>query len=266
MTRLLHPSILLFAVLCGCGAAPRRAPLFPRELGYLPAAPGFLCRTQIVAGYPDLDCLVGVDGAIPDTLPLVVALHGRGDMPQVPTRVYGGLHHPFRFVMPQAPLPLEGGYSWFSVRVAEHQEETLAREVASQTEGLADLLRALSSSEPRPSRVIVAGFSQGGILAYALATSHPELMDVAFPMAGWLPPALVPERAPPDAVAIIAMHGSADERIPLGPTRELADLLSARGFPVEFQVFEGAGHALSDPWETVLSSQLDQALAGALDR
>lgn len=261
-------SVCLLVLLAGCGAsraAVERPRTSPAELGYVAVAPDVLSREVEVAGYPTLDLIIGLDEGegIPETLPLVIALHGRGDGPEVPTRVYRSLHQPYRFVMPRGPLEVESGYAWFSVRTVDAQEALLAEEIVTQAAAVAQIIEALRSSDPRPSRVIVAGFSQGGILTYALVARHGALFDAAFPMAGWLPTSLVPEAAPPDAPPTFALHGEDDEWVAASLAEQTVAALGAAGFDVELRMFPGVTHVLSDEEAAVLTGWLDQALAPA---
>jgi phospholipase/carboxylesterase len=102
-------------------------------------------------------------------------------------------------------------------------------------------------AEAGGSRPVLTGFSQGGILTFAVAASRPELVTAAVPIAGWLPPALVPGALPPGAAAvpIRAFHGGADDRLPAGPTRELVERLRSLGFDAELRVYPGVPHAIS---------------------
>ena len=50
-------------------------------------------------------------------------------------------------------------------------------------------------------KVVVTGFSQGGMLSYALALHHPELIEYALPISGMLPEVLWPTTPPPSAAS-----------------------------------------------------------------
>ena len=255
---------ILLLVGCGAASAPIEHPRLPAsELGYVAVAPDVLSRERVVEGYPTLDLIIGLPEGedVPETLPLVVALHGRGDGPEIPTRVYRALHQPFRFVMPRGPLELEQGYAWFSVRTVDEQTDVLATEIVAQADGVARVVEALRASEPRPSRVIVAGFSQGGILTYALASRHGALFDAAFPMAGWLPPSLCPPSAPERTPPMRALHGGDDEWVAPALAEATVASLRAAGFDVELRMFPGVAHVLSDDEEALLAGWLERALA-----
>lgn len=222
-------------------------------------------RQTTVAGYVTLDCLFGIapDEAIPSTLPLVIALHGRGGQPEVPSGIYRRLHHPFRMVMPRGPHPLEsGGYAWLTVRTIEGRTDVLSRDAIEQADALMQWLDAVAASEPLPTpdRVILVGFSQGGILTYTLAVRHGARFSVAMPLAGWLPPPARPARFAPGAPPIYAMHGTDDAAVPIGLADESVAALARAGFFVELRRYPGVGHTLSHDEERLLRWRLDRLL------
>jgi phospholipase/carboxylesterase len=91
------------------------------------------------------------------------------------------------------------------------------------------------------------GFSQGGMLTFTLATHHPEVVGAAFPLAGWLPPSLMPEarRAHTRYPTIRAMHGADDPILPSARTELAADELSRRGYAIELLTFDDVRHEMS---------------------
>ena len=58
--------------------------------------------------------------------------------------------------------------------------------------------------------VLVTGFSQGGFLAYAIASRHPDVVAKAFPVSGSCPGPLIPKNHA-KASPIVAFHGTADK-------------------------------------------------------
>ena len=108
---------------------------------------------------------------------------------------------------------------------------------------------------------IVLGFSQGGALSFALALWHPEVISAAFPVGGWAPPSVLAGKG--TSVPIRAMHGEADERVPIGPTREAVAALKARGVQAELRGYPGVGHAVSPEMRLDLAQMVREALPAA---
>lgn len=197
------------------------------------------------------------------TRQLVVVLHGRGDRPRVPQLPFYGLSRPLRIVMPQAPNPLGDGYSWLSSSVTEGRVAELASSLAEASDRVAGCVRELRDPRVREEPV-VAGFSQGGMLAFALAVHHPEVLGRALPVAGWLPPPLIPTTALPRGarrVPIRALHGVDDAIVPLAPTRDAVRALSALGYDVELTEVPETGHEASPALHALFSARLEAALA-----
>ncbi len=218
----------------------------PRPSGpeYAVVEPGVVVRDGQLEEITFLEYVFGdVDPSEP--LPLLVVLHGFGDQPQEPSGPYRGLPGAFRVVLPRGPVAVGGGFAWMSVRVGEHRLGELSEQLDVQTERIARFLVALREARAVRGPTILVGFSQGAILTLSVATRHPDLVGLALPLAGWLPPLLRVDAAE-GAPRVLWMHGTADERIPFELAREGSDDLRARGFDVTLMPYEGAGHVMND--------------------
>lgn len=86
-----------------------------------------------------------------------------------------------------------------------------------------------------PERVVVTGYSMGGMGTWHLISRHPERFSAAIPMAG------APGDADLDAVArtsLYAIHSRIDEVVPLTPTTEAVARLRKAGARAELVVVE----------------------------
>lgn len=193
-----------------------------------------------------------------DTLPLIIALHGLGDRPERFLDLFSGYTTRARVVALRAPDAHGPGFSWFPTR-AEAGTVTVHAEgvtkAAAQVARAADELVKVRATTGKP---IVLGFSQGGMISFALAVQHPGRFAAVHPLAGWLPEALIPQKKDPDAAypRIVALHGDADDRLPIGPTRAGAARLSALGIAVDFREYAGVGHTLSAKMRADLFEEL----------
>lgn len=198
---------------------------------------------------------------VDDPLPTIWVLHGRGDRAGIPGGPFWDLPMPVRIFVPQAPDALGAGFSWLPYRVAEGRTLELSDALREMARRLARLIGAFTLARPTVGRPIVTGFSQGGLLAFAIALLHPESASFALPNAGWLPPPLVPDLSDPSRFPVVrAQHGTEDERIPIGPTRELVAQLRAAGLDVELIEALGAGHAMSPEMDQTFRGWLIAAL------
>lgn len=224
--------------------------------------PGLQVRTGNAQGLEYIEAVLGHDVDFDDAMPLAVLIHGRGDRARIPGGPFWGLGGPIRVIVPQAPDPLGDGYEWLPVRVGENLVDRLTTSLLARAAQVASMLRELVEALPTAGRPMVVGFSQGGLLTFALATHHSDVVQAAFPLSAWLPPALVPPYHRDDIryPTIRGMHGSADPIIALEPTAELYDALDHRGFDVAFEVFDGVGHVMTSPMNEQLHAWLQEEM------
>jgi len=204
-------------------------------------------------------------GANPnEKLPLLVVIHGLGDKP----------HHDWlsaidvdsnlkvRMILPQAPTPYGTGYAWFPYRAGNLDQAALASGIAAAAERLTQMLGVLQSQRPTRGRAVVTGFSQGGMLSYALAVRHPELIESAVPISGMLPEPLWPVSAPPAKwfPPIRSLHGTADTVVRIEVDEKLVERMRGLGYPVELVTFDATPHTISPAMSAVARTTLSTAL------
>ena len=185
-----------------------------------------------------------VERAVPPetaNVPLVVLLHGRGHHPEGILPALSGLPGPVKIVAPRAPQPWGDGASWFDH--SSGSGKLSSDHVRARASLVAEVIAAHRVGE---GPVLVTGFSQGGILSFAMAVHHPELVDAVFPVAGvWLDHGMGPASASQAATPIRAFHGVNDRVIPLSATRRGVEALASAGFDVSLKTYAGLDHAIS---------------------
>lgn len=223
--------------------------------------PGVRVRTGWAAELYYIEAVFG-GARFEDPMPMAVLIHGRGDRARIPGGPFWGLGAPIRVIVPQAPEPLGAGYEWLPVRVGQGLVDRLTTSLVARAAQVALMLRELQRTLPTVGRPLVAGFSQGGMLTFALAVQHSDVVEAAFPLSAWLPPALVPTYRRDDVVfpRIRGMHGTADRVIPPDPTEDAYVLLRERGFDAELVLFDGVGHEMTE----AMNEQLHQWLLESL--
>jgi phospholipase/carboxylesterase len=185
-------------------------------------------------------------GHADEPLPIVVLIHGRGDRPESWASFAEAIPRAARDILPRAPIPfptMREGSSWFDYPGKNPAE--LARDIAAVADRIDALVHAVAAMHPTRGKAVVAGFSQGGFLSFVLAFRHSETFAAAFPMSGGVPPALLPDVVPPHAATIFAIHGDADDLVPIGPTRDAITHLKSIGYPVEFREYRGVHHQVT---------------------
>lgn len=212
-------------------------------------------------GLQYLERIVGV--AKPnDVLPMIVAIHGLGDRPEAFSRLLDNCVEPARVILPRGTDPYEGGFSWFASRARSRDVDKLSDEVTVATDVLARGIAAIAKTRPTRGKPIVTGFSQGGMLTFALAMHHPEIVGTAIPVGGWLPPPMWPKAGPGDASfpKVVALHGTVDAAVPYEPTKLAVEALAGLGYDVTLRSFDGVPHAIPPPVARELTDALQDAV------
>jgi phospholipase/carboxylesterase len=195
-----------------------------------------------------------------DSLPMLVLIHGLGDRPEDFKHLIDDLPATARVIVPRGLDPVDSdGWSWFPIRARSNDIPGLSQGIAAAADRLAGLLTELQRTRPTTRRV-VTGFSQGGMLSFALAVYHPRLLDLAVPVGGWLPPPLWPSTVPPSPPKIVALHGEVDVAVKFEPTRDAVAHLEKLGWPVVLKPYPEVGHAIPPVVRRELYLQLQRGL------
>jgi phospholipase/carboxylesterase len=245
--------------------APSPSPAPPAASGSVPAevaAQGSTARPTEAAGVRYLEQITG--GAAPgDALPLVIGIHGYGDRPESYSGLFEGFPQKARFIFPYGE-PHGEGYSWFAPS-PRFNPDNIAAGTERAAHRLAAMIAALSAARPTVGRPIVTGFSQGGMLSYALAVLHPESVGEAFPVGGLLTPPHWPSTwaVGMTQARIEAFHGDADPVVPIAVDRQGVARLRAVGFNVELHEYPGVPHTVTPEMRRALHAALGAAVARA---
>jgi phospholipase/carboxylesterase len=216
------------------------------------------------SGLEYLELVTG--GAAPtDALPVVVAIHGLGDNPESFRLLLDDLPARARVIVPRGPMPHgTDGFSWFDFHADDGGEgaKALSEGIRTATERLAQLLVSLQKSYGGPARAVVCGFSQGGMLSFSLAASHPDLVAVAIPVSGFLPPPLWPAERPKTRPLpkVFALHGEKDPLISLESANWTVEALRSNGFDATLRSWPGVGHVLVPEVRAVLMTSVVSAV------
>jgi phospholipase/carboxylesterase len=175
-----------------------------------------------------------------DALPMVVLIHGRGadmnDLADLAPMLdaAGGC----RFVFPNAPKAFEAypgmamGWTWFEGWPPEH---------ASVVESREEMLRFLSEATekyPTPEgKLIVAGFSQGGLMALDAGLRTTLKLAGVICMSGGLYETDLPDLRTRAGTAVLIGHGTADDVVPILYARRARHVLEAAGLDVEYHEY-----------------------------
>lgn len=171
--------------------------------------------------------------------PLLVMLHGRGDTAENFREAWSGFPVKLQLSLPRAPLPYSTGRQWFEWPPGT-SEDALADAVLAAEAKLWPAIVELA----RGRKVMVGGFSQGALVAYAMAVRHPDAVTCAFPIGGRIPRKLVPPKGAPVA-PIVALHGTADHVISIDGARDGIAALVEAGADARLQEYPGVRHTIT---------------------
>lgn len=185
----------------------------------------------------------------------LIAVHGLGDSPENFAELFRDARLSSTIILPRAPTPFGHGSSWFPVAipVKSTPEEKLKRDVKKAAEQLCDYIRAYRFKRAP----VVTGFSQGGILSFALAVTCPDQISAAVPVSGFLPLEIPGHlHVPP----IIAFHGKSDRIIDFDWGNKSITRLQKANVSARMNPFDHTGHTITpdmhQKWISVLQHHL----------
>jgi len=181
--------------------------------------------------------------------PTVIALHGWGangmDLLGLAPHLAGGR---FLVLCPQGrivvPVGQAEGYGWFPLTMGAPPDPAA---FAAAVDDAAAFVDAAQRRYPiDPLKVVLLGFSQGGVIAYGLALRDPGRFAGLVALSSWLPQTLVDALPLPVETALAALvhHGTRDDLIDVERGRQSVERLRARNIGVTYREFE-MGHEIS---------------------
>ena len=180
----------------------------------------------------------------------VIWLHGLGDSgagfsPIVPELALPK-NHTVRFVFPHAPeqaVTINQGYvmrSWYDIKSMDlHNRADMDGVLESEAKVKALIAEQISAGIPASS-IILAGFSQGGVVSMFTGLRYPEKLAGIMALSCYLPNAdALPEQlsAANSNTAILQQHGDNDDVVPLSAGKMANSLLKAKDYPVKWQTY-----------------------------
>jgi phospholipase/carboxylesterase len=149
-----------------------------------------------------------------------------------------------RFIFPHAPatpVTCNGGYvmpAWYDITFIDGINRGVdeAGILASSTAIRALIARQNELGIPC-SHIVLAGFSQGGALAYSVGLTHPQTLAGIIALSAYIPaPALLADNAlgANRQTPIFAGHGTDDDVVPLALGRQAHDFLQAKAYRIDW--------------------------------
>jgi len=178
--------------------------------------------------HPTIVLLHGWGASAHDLLGLAPILHGGGALVLSP-------QGPVAFEIAQGML----GFGWWPITQAR-EIDPRAFDAARQL--LRDFLDEAIKRYPVDRRkIVIIGFSQGGVMAYDLVLSDPNRFAGLVALSAWLPEqidAAIPTQEEHRNFPALVVHGTQDPMIPVERAQESRKRLLARGMNVHYREFD----------------------------
>ena len=196
--------------------------------------------------------------------PTILTLHGRGanafDLLGLAPHICSGR---FLVICPQGPLetpiaPDTMGYAWYPMSLGGPPDVAA---ILSSQKLLKDFLDECLRQYPiDPKKLVVLGFSQGGVMAYSLALANPERFAALAVLSTWLPNEMVAQSEIGSAVQslpTLVQHGTQDQMIEVGRARDSVEKLRELRVPLTYREYE-MGHEIRPRSLSELSTWLEE--------
>jgi phospholipase/carboxylesterase len=151
-----------------------------------------------------------------------------------------------RFIFPHArprPVTINNGFvmrAWYDITSLgpdRVEDEAGIRQSAEVVRGYIEKENARGIASER---IVIAGFSQGGAIAFQAALRYPQRLGGVMALSTYLPlrESLAKEATPANRdVPILICHGVRDPMVPAALGSASRDLLQSLGYPVEWKTY-----------------------------
>ncbi|HYA34665.1 MAG TPA: alpha/beta fold hydrolase [Candidatus Binataceae bacterium] len=193
--------------------------------------------------------------------PTIIAMHGWGsnalDLLGLAPYIAGGR---FLAVCPQGPVEVPigaiRGYGWFPLTMGAPPDPEKIDVAVVEAERFIEA--ALERYPVNRRKLVLLGFSQGGVMAFRLAFRHPEKYSALVAISTWFPPELK-DGVNVDAIRqlpTLLQHGRADDMIEIARARQSVEHLRELRIPLTYREYD-CGHEITASGLDDLSEFLD---------
>jgi phospholipase/carboxylesterase len=202
--------------------------------------------------------------------PSVIALHGWGasahDLLGLAPVILGGQA---LVLCPQGPIafaigPGLAGHGWFPIREGGPLDLDAFAAGAAAIREFVD--RALERYPVDRERLVLMGFSQGGVMAYDLFLREPARFAGLAALSSWLPQELsgsIPQQPAHENRPVLVLHGTRDPMMDVARGRESREALRERRVALRYREYD-MGHEISAEALRELVAWLDETLGSRI--
>lgn len=198
--------------------------------------------------------------------PLLILLHGLGSNEQDLFSFAPQLHPKYLIVSLRAPISSGfGGYAWFNLDFSRGMPQVdLQQFESSRTLLVQEIDKITRIYNTDKNNIYLAGFSQGAMMAYAVALTHPQKIAGTVAMSGYVLQDLAPKITDTknlEKLNILATHGVYDQVLPVFLGRATRDFLKT--LPVKFSYQEyNMAHEVNYECFVVVKNWLSKQISG----
>ena len=149
-----------------------------------------------------------------------------------------------RFIFPHAPsmpVTVNGGFimpAWYDIAEMQIDRRVDVAGILASAAKINGFVEQEMRRGIESRRIVIAGFSQGGAVAYQLALSHPRPLGGLLAMSTYLATAASLAFSAANSTLPVAIHhGQRDPVVPVALGREAAGLLKDKGYAVDFRSY-----------------------------
>ena len=201
----------------------------------------------------------------------VIWLHGLGasghDFEPVVPQLGLDADMAVRFIFPHAPnrpVTINGGMvmpAWYDILEMSLERKVDVNQIEESAQQIQDLIAREVERGVKPEHIVIAGFSQGGAVAYHVALGYPERLAGLMTLSTYL--ATNDNISYSDAnkdMPILIEHGTHDPVVPAILGEQAKQLLSEKGYNVAYHTYPMA-HQVCMPQIQNIGKWLKKVLA-----
>lgn len=182
--------------------------------------------------------------------PLLLLLHGYGSNEEDLFSFAQELPEEYFVISARAPYPLPPyGNAWYAIHFdADENKFSDNDEARASRDLIAKFIDELVATYPIDTEnVTLIGFSQGSILSYSVALSHPEKVQRVVALSGYLNLDIVKEEYRNNDISKLKFfisHGTVDQVIPVDWARKAPEFFKSLGLDVVYKEYP-VGHGVA---------------------
>ena len=149
-----------------------------------------------------------------------------------------------RFIFPHAPqrpVTINGGMvmpAWYDIFEMSLERKVDIAQIEQSSQQIHDLITREIERGVAPEHIVIAGFSQGGAVAYHVALGYPQRLAGLMALSTYLATNdNIEYSAANKALPILIEHGTQDPVVPVILGEQAQQLLSDKGYSVDYRTY-----------------------------